>query len=184
MSEIFKDADGKNIRTVLTTGEANIGKSFQMNRFIKQWAESKSSVFAWFKNLFNQKKDEEVIFPLNFSKLSSMEDKTSLLGLLNTFFEETKKSVISDFARFRVLFILDGLDAYDHPLVFDHSQTVTDIRESASVNVLLTELLKGNLLPSAQVWVTSRPSAAERLPADFVQRKTEIRGKLIKADEG
>ncbi|XP_055366487.1 uncharacterized protein LOC114858690 isoform X2 [Betta splendens] len=177
VSDIFKDSDGKNIRTVLTTGEAGIGKTFQMNVFIKQWAESKSSVFSGVKKFITHKKDQELTFPLNFSKLSLVKENTGLVGLLNHFFEETKKFVISDFAKFKLLFVLDGLDDYKHPLVFDHSDPVTDITEPAPVNVLLTELIKGNLLPSAKIWVTSRPSDAERLPADFVHRRTEIREK-------
>lgn len=183
VSDIFKDADGKEIRTAITIGEGDIGKSFHMKKFIKEWAENKSSVLTWLKDkIFG--KEEEVIFPLNFSKLNSMKDqKVSLVGLLDNFFEETRKSVISDFAQFRVLFVLDGLDAYKLPLDFDKSETLTDVREPASVNVLLTNLIRGNLLPSAQLWITSRPSDAKRLPADSVDRSTEIRGKLIKVDE-
>ncbi|XP_029025673.1 uncharacterized protein LOC114867282 [Betta splendens] len=184
VSDIFKDADGKNIRTVLTTGEADIGKTFLMNKLTKQWAENKSSVFDLLKTIssylpFAQKKDEELtcIFPLNFSKLSLMKGNTSLVGLLNDCFEETKKSVISDFAQFKLLFLLDGLDEYKSPLDFNHGKTITDVRETASVSVLLMELIKGSLLPPAKIWITSRPSDAERLPIDVVQRSTEIREK-------
>ncbi|XP_029025863.3 uncharacterized protein LOC114867396 [Betta splendens] len=99
VSDIFKDANGKKIRSVLTTGEADIGKTFQMNVFIKQWAESNSSFLGWVKNKVTRQKDgKELIFRLDFSELNLMEENTSLVGLLNDFFEETKKSIISDFA--------------------------------------------------------------------------------------
>ncbi|CAK6984880.1 uncharacterized protein LOC121895070, partial [Scomber scombrus] len=91
------------------------------------------------------------------------------------FFKETKDSVISDYEHLKVVFVLDGLDACELPLDFDNKETVTDIREPASVDVLLTSLIRGNLLPSAQLWITSRPSSPKKLPDEFVDRKTQIR---------
>lgn len=145
-----------------------------MKKLIKQWAENKRSFFPWLtdsaKTLFGKTKDEEVIFPLCFSKLNQLKDqKISLVELLNDIFEQTKEYVISDFEQCKVLFVLDGLDKF--PLDFDKNDTLTDVREKASVNVLLTNLMKGNLLPSAQLWISSRPSDAKNLPAD---RTTEI----------
>ncbi|XP_029911943.1 NLR family CARD domain-containing protein 3-like isoform X2 [Myripristis murdjan] len=103
--------------------------------------------------------------------------KFSLVGLLNHFFEETKQFVISSYTEYPVLFVFDGLDQFEPHLDFDNSETLTDIRQTASVDVLLTNLIKGNLLPSAQVWITSQPSASERIHPDFVSRVTEIREK-------
>lgn len=184
VSEIFKDQRKKS-RTVLTIGEADIGKTFHMKKFIKQWAENNRSVFTWLadsaKTLIGKTKDEEVIFPLCFSKLNLIKDKKSLVELLNDFFEETRESVISDFEQFKLVFVLDGLDKL--PLDFEKNNTLTDVRKKASVNVLLTNLLRGNLLPSAQLWISSRPSNAKNLPADSVDRTTEIRGKFKKVDE-
>ncbi|KAF3696664.1 NLR family CARD domain-containing protein 3 CARD15-like protein Caterpiller protein 16.2 [Channa argus] len=180
ISDIFNDGNGKQIRTVLTIGEADIGKSFHMKKFIKDWAKNEKSMFTWFTDkvtelLWSKPKVEEVIFPLNFSKLNLTKDtKVSLVDLINNLFEETKKSVISDFTQLKVLFALDGLDRYQTPLDFDNNETLTDVRKPALVDVLLTNLIKGNLLPRAQVWITSRPSHAKQLPVD---RMTEIREK-------
>ncbi|KAL0161699.1 hypothetical protein M9458_045424 [Cirrhinus mrigala] len=52
----------------------------------------------------------------------------------------------------------------------------TDVSSMASLDVLLTNLIKGNLLPSALIWITSRPAAASKIPPDCVHRLTEIRG--------
>ncbi|XP_074500836.1 uncharacterized protein LOC141773072 isoform X3 [Sebastes fasciatus] len=173
VSEIFKDTKGQKIRTVLTTGGAGSGKSFHVQQFIKEWAKKKS--------LFTRLKDgaqamifgkaDEVIFPLNFSELNLIKEKVSLLGLLNHFFKETETFVISNFEQFNVSFVLDGLDAYQPPLDFDNNDTLTDVSEPASVDVLLTSIIRGTLLPSARLWITSRL----KLPDARVDRTTEIR---------
>ncbi|CAI5647005.1 unnamed protein product [Oreochromis niloticus] len=179
--DIFKDKKGNKIRTVLTVGEAGIGKSFHVQKFIKQLAEKKNpSFFTWdiAKAFFGKAKENELgIFPL--SELNQIKDmKFSLVGLLNNFFSETKEFVITNFSQFPVLIILDGLDKFQLPLDFDNNTTLSDISEPASVDVLLTNLIKGNLLPSALVWITSRPSAANRLNVEkCVDRVTEIREK-------
>ncbi|XP_067447794.1 uncharacterized protein [Thunnus thynnus] len=185
ISEIFKRENYQKVRTVLTTGEGGIGKSLHAEKFTQKWAKNdkKSSFFTWLidstKRSSGQAKDDlEVIFPLRFSELNSIKEKrVSLLGLLNDFFEETKESVISNYANFKVLFVLDGLDACELPLDFDNNDTLTDIREEASVDVLLTNLIRGELLPSAHLWITSRPSGAEKVPDKLVHRKTQIRVK-------
>ncbi|XP_071331280.1 uncharacterized protein [Trachinotus anak] len=182
-SEIFKGEKGQSIRTVLTIGEADIGKSFHVQKFIKEWAgkNTESSVFTWLWSWSKAKDDEELLFPLTFSKLNMIkEEKVSLVGLLNHFFEETKECVISNNAHFKVLFILDGLDASE--LSLDKSDVLTDVREPASVDVVLTNLIKGNLLPSAQLWITSRPSPAKRLPDNSFDRMTEIRERDAKQE--
>lgn len=185
-SDIFKDTNGKKIRTVLTVGEADVGKSFHVQKFIKQWAEKKNlSFFTWVadktKAFFGKGEENELgIFPLEVSELNKMKDKNSLVGLLNHGIKETKDFVITEFSNFPVCFVLDGLDKFQLPLDFDTNTTLSDISEPASVDVLLTNLIKGNLLPSALVWITSRPSAFKQLNVEkCVDRVTEIRGKII-----
>ncbi|XP_037628836.1 uncharacterized protein LOC119489909 isoform X12 [Sebastes umbrosus] len=173
VSEIFKDTKGQKIRTVLTTGGAGSGKSFHVQQFIKEWAKKKSVLTRFItgpKAMFSGKADE-VIFPLNFSDLNLIKEKVSLMGLLNHFFKETETFVISNFEQFNVLFVLDGLDAYQPPLDFDNNDTLTDVSVPASVDVLLTSLIRGTLLPSARLWITSRL----KLPDARVDRTTEIR---------
>ncbi|XP_030277534.1 uncharacterized protein LOC115584331 [Sparus aurata] len=188
-SDIFKDTTEKPIRTVLTMGEAGIGKSFHAQKFKTEWAiNHKGSFFTRVVNLFTSfrnKADEEVIFPLNFSELNKIkETKVSLVGLLEHFFKETKECVISNYEQFKVLFVLDGLEDYQPPLDFDNSNILTDTREPASVDVLLTNLIRGKLFPSARLWITSQPSAAKQLPDACVNRTTEVRCKFVGVDGG
>ncbi|XP_039515477.1 NLR family CARD domain-containing protein 3-like [Pimephales promelas] len=98
------------------------------------------------------------------------------MDLITQFFPETKGLNLTRRNQFKVLFILDGLDECRLPLKFDCNETWRDVSSPASLDVLLTNLIKGNLLPSALVWITSRPAAASKIPPDCIDRLTEIRG--------
>ncbi|KAG7317410.1 hypothetical protein KOW79_019708 [Hemibagrus wyckioides] len=164
-SDIFKplSEEDKPIRSVLTKGVAGIGKTVSVQKFILDWAEGKTN------------QDVHLIFPLPFRELNLMKDqKLSLMELLHFFFKEMKETNISTLHK--VLFIFDGLDECRFPLDFQNTVRVCDVTESASVNVLLINLIKGNLLPSALIWITSRPAAADQIPSEWINRVTEVRG--------
>ncbi|XP_051725335.1 NLR family CARD domain-containing protein 3-like isoform X4 [Ctenopharyngodon idella] len=165
-SDIFRPLPGqdKPIRTVLTKGVAGIGKTVSVQKFILDWAEGK------------QNQDVQLIFPLPFREINLMKDKTlSLSDLLRVFFPETKEMEISS-DKYKVSFIFDGLDECRLSLDFQSDVRLCDVTESASVDVLLTNLIAGNLLPSALIWITSRPAAADLVPSECVHRVTEVRG--------
>uniref|UniRef100_A0AAZ3P5Z3 B30.2/SPRY domain-containing protein n=1 Tax=Oncorhynchus tshawytscha TaxID=74940 RepID=A0AAZ3P5Z3_ONCTS len=104
------------------------------------------------------------------------EDKHTFIELLNHFSMETKQSGISIYNKYKVLFIFDGLDECRLPLDFQKNKICWDVTESTSVDVLLTNLIKGNLLPSALLWITTRPAAANKIPSGCVDQVTEVRG--------
>ncbi|KAK3541845.1 hypothetical protein QTP86_008049 [Hemibagrus guttatus] len=161
-SDLFKD---KSIRTVLTKGVAGIGKTVSVQKFILDWSEG------------NANQDVTFMFPLPFRELNLMKEKNlSLMDLLHTFFPEIRKLELIDCDSYKVLFIFDGLDECRLPLNFQKNERLCDVTESASVDVLLTNLIKGNLLPSALLWITSRPGAANQIPPEFVGQVTEVRG--------
>uniref|UniRef100_A0A674DW32 B30.2/SPRY domain-containing protein n=1 Tax=Salmo trutta TaxID=8032 RepID=A0A674DW32_SALTR len=116
-------------------------------------------------------------FSFPFREMNLMkEDKHTLIDLLNRFLVETKESKISNYDKYKVLFIFDGLDECRLPLDFQKNKICCDVTESTSVDVLLTNLIKGNLLPSALLWITTRPAAANRIPSWCVDQVTEVRG--------
>ncbi|XP_039462998.1 NLR family CARD domain-containing protein 3-like [Oreochromis aureus] len=165
--DIFKGSPGKNkpIRTVLTEGVAGIGKTVLTQKFSLDWAEDKAN------------QDIQFMFPFSFRELNVLkEEKFSLVELVHHFFTETKEEGICSFEDFQVVFILDGLDECRLPLDFQKTKMVTDPRESTSVDVLLVNLIRRNLLPSSLLWITTRPAAANQIPPECVDMVTEVRG--------
>ncbi|KAF4087682.1 hypothetical protein AMELA_G00073350, partial [Ameiurus melas] len=161
-NDLFKD---KSIRSVLTEGVSGIGKTVSVQKFILDWTEGKAN------------QDVTFMFPLPFRELNLMKQKhLSLMDLLHHFFPEIKGLRLLDCEINNVLFIFDGLDECRLPLNFQKNQRLCDVTESASVDVLLTNLIKGNLLPSALLWITSRPAAANQIPPECVDQVTEVQG--------
>ncbi|XP_041856612.1 NLR family CARD domain-containing protein 3-like [Melanotaenia boesemani] len=165
--DIFKlpPRRGKPIRTVMTKGVAGIGKTVLTQKFTLDWAEDKAN------------QDIQLTFPLTFRELNVLKEKKfSLVELVHHFFTETKETGICSFEEFQVVFILDGLDESRPPLDFNKTKVLTDPWKSTSVDVLLTNLIRGKLLPSARLWITTRPAAANQIPPDCVGMVTEVRG--------
>ncbi|XP_059182916.1 NACHT, LRR and PYD domains-containing protein 12-like isoform X2 [Centropristis striata] len=165
--DIFKalpDQQGR-IRVILTNGVAGVGKTFTVQKFSVDWAEG----------LENQ--DVSVVVLLSFRELNLIRDEQySLLELLHVFHPTLQKVPAEKLAVSKLLFIFDGLDESRLSLDFNNKEVVSDVTQKSSVNVLLTNLIEGNLLPSALVWITSRPAAANLIPPACVDRVTEVRG--------
>ncbi|XP_078139886.1 uncharacterized protein LOC139913137 isoform X2 [Centroberyx gerrardi] len=165
--DIFKPLPGRDepIRTLMTKGVAGIGKTVLTQKFTLDWAEDKANQGIQF------------TFPFTFRELNLLKGKKySLVELLHHFFTETKEAGICRFDKFQVVFIFDGLDECRLPLDFQNNEIWTDVTESTTVDVLLTNLIEGKLLPSARLWITTRPAAANQIPPECVHIVTEVRG--------
>ncbi|XP_016388168.1 NACHT, LRR and PYD domains-containing protein 3-like [Sinocyclocheilus rhinocerous] len=166
-NDIFKTSPGsaKQIQTVLTKGIAGIGKTVSVQKFTLDWVENRAN------------QDIHMIFPLPFREMNVIkEKKISLINILECFFNLKIDPEVLYSDKYKVVFIFDGLDECRFPLDFQNNRSCSSVTESVSVSVLLTNLICKNWLPSALVWITSRPAAAGQIPPDFMDRVTEVRG--------
>ncbi|KAM7002849.1 NACHT, LRR and PYD domains-containing protein 3-like isoform 3-T3 [Tautogolabrus adspersus] len=153
------------IRVVLTNGVAGVGKTFSVQKFTLDWAEG------------SENQDVSLVVLLSFRELNLIRDKRySLLELLRVFHPTLQKVTAEMLAVCKLLFIFDGLDESRLPLDFINREVVSDVTKKSPLNTLFTNLIKGNLLPSALIWITSRPAAANQIPPSCVDRVTEVRG--------
>uniref|UniRef100_A0A673M5K9 B30.2/SPRY domain-containing protein n=1 Tax=Sinocyclocheilus rhinocerous TaxID=307959 RepID=A0A673M5K9_9TELE len=165
-NDIFTLSRRKNEKKiVLTKGIAGIGKTVSVHKFIMDWAEGKAN------------QDIDCVFMLPFREINCIKDReVNLHEFLQVFYKELKDLAKSKlYTESKLAFIFDGLDESRLPLNFE-SGILNSVQERSSVDVLFMSLVKGNLLPSALVWVTSRPAAANQIPPQYVGLFTEVRG--------
>ncbi|KAL2099236.1 hypothetical protein ACEWY4_005716 [Coilia grayii] len=166
-SDIFKPLQREQMftRTVMTKGIAGIGKTMFVQKFILDWAEGQAN------------QDLDLVFVLPFRELNLMVSKqSSLHSLLLELFEDL--NILEDlqvYKECKLLFILDGLDESKLHLDFQ-GKKVCDTNKAVSVSELVTNLIRGDLLPTSLIWVTSRPAAASQIPAQYIDQVTELRG--------
>ncbi|XP_076584048.1 NACHT, LRR and PYD domains-containing protein 12-like isoform X2 [Chaetodon auriga] len=150
---------------VLTKGIAGIGKTVAVQKFTQDWARGEANQSTQF------------VFPFTFRELNLLKDKSwSLMKLITCSFAEVKDLEMSDYNNSSVLFIFDGLDESKFPLDFKNNETCRSVTDDTTLDVLLTNLIRGKLLHNASIWITSRPAAATMIPSEFIDRVTEVRG--------
>ncbi|XP_076007624.1 NLR family CARD domain-containing protein 3-like [Genypterus blacodes] len=166
-NDLFVPQPGRDhpVRTVVTRGVAGIGKTISANKFTLDWVEERAN------------QNVNFVFPLSFRELNMMSKKVcSLVELLTAIFPEMTDTEIFTHSKYKILFILDGLDESRLALDFHNSEILSDVTQPTSVEVILINLIRGCLLPLALVWITSRPAASNQIPSECVHLVTEVRG--------
>ncbi|XP_054879541.1 NLR family CARD domain-containing protein 3-like [Poeciliopsis prolifica] len=162
--DVFEPRRDEEVRTLVTKGAAGIGKTVLTQKYTLDWAEGKANHNIQF------------IFPFTFRELNLLKSQNiTLVGLIHHFFPEIRKAGICSFEEFQIMFIFDGLDELQPPLDFHYTPVLTDATEPSSVHTILVNLIRGKLLPSARLWITTtRGSPSD--PIQYVDSETEIRG--------
>ena len=163
--ELFQKSGTEKVRTVLIRGVPHVGKTIQTRRFMVDWAEGKSN------------KNIDLIVSLKFNELISRRDEVqSMTDLIRHCLSDDEPAEMFTFDKCEVAFVLDSLEECTFPLDFENNENLTDMDKPASMDVLLTNLIKGKLLPSARLWIVSQPSGVHKIPSEYIQKQTECRG--------
>lgn len=154
---------GTHIRTVMTKGIAGIGKTMAVKKFISDWTQKRAN------------QDVNFIFLIPFCQLNVyLSHQYSLQNLLHYF--SPNISDVELIHTGKIIIIFDGLDESKFTLDFEDMESLSCVTEVAKVDKLIVNLLKKNLLPSASIWITSRPTATHQIPSIYIDRWTEIQG--------
>ncbi|XP_063060200.1 NACHT, LRR and PYD domains-containing protein 3-like isoform X2 [Engraulis encrasicolus] len=165
LKEMFS---GEGSKTVITVGIAGVGKTIAVQKFVTDWAEDKSH------------KDIDFVFLFLFRELNTEDGKFySLYGLITRFYTTLYTKIedlrdLFEYSKCKILFIFDGWDESRLHVNFDN--WISDPNEESSVAMLVASLIKGKLLPSALIWVTTRPAATHLIPRECFNMVTEVRG--------
>ncbi|XP_078266269.1 NACHT, LRR and PYD domains-containing protein 3-like [Rhinoraja longicauda] len=155
-------------KTIITRGIAGIGKSVLVQKLIYDWATDVALP------------DYDFIFKFPFhelSLLSTEETKISLPELVQRYYPhmESCGSILAN-ESIRPMFIFDGLSDGQLDIDFNKSMECRDVSTPVTFSTLLNNLIKGKLVPSATVWITTRPGIRNKIPCLHITRTTEIVG--------
>lgn len=150
-------------RVSLTVGVAGIGKTTWVRHFVRQWSQG-----AICPNI-------SFVLPFTFCELNSLE-KLSAERLVKMAFPNLMDASLVLNSSCHTLLIFDGLDEFHSTLNFSDVVPCSDPKKEVPIDELITNIIRGNLLPAVAVWVTSRPGVASLIPGGLVDRVTEIPG--------
>ncbi|XP_062393233.1 protein NLRC3 [Sardina pilchardus] len=160
------------LRLMVMRGIAGIGKTTAVQRFIMDWV--------------NETAHEEIyfVFPLSGEfVMQHLDEEMSLRGILNSMYPAVEPLADLDFEDCQLMFILDDVDELVLELDFLYTHCWCDANTVVPVRNLFINLIKGNLLHYAFLWVVTRPLASCALPSDRIHQVVEVRGFAEEARE-
>ncbi len=181
---LIATTDGEqNLKSILVTEKAGIGKSLFCQKLIRNWADDQ----LFTKRLNEPLPDFKFVYLLIFRQLSFLgRNCVTLKQILNI------SSIIDDQSNIddslfeyilhhpeEVLIIMDGYDEYSlQDYISDdwEVQYPNSAREEMPVAVLCAKLIKGKILRDAVVIVTSRPGGSDKIGGIDFDRYVEISG--------
>ncbi|XP_062382103.1 NLR family CARD domain-containing protein 3 isoform X2 [Sardina pilchardus] len=147
-------------RVCLTVGVAGSGKSRLVSRFVRLWG------------LGQIHKEISLVLPVACWELGSYE-RLSADRLMRMLLPQGSECVAVTSA-YKTLLVIDGLEELRSPLDFAEAPPTSDPKREVPVADLITNIVRGNLLPGAMLWLLCRPGVGARVPAGLVDRVTEV----------
>uniref|UniRef100_A0A4W4FI00 NACHT domain-containing protein n=2 Tax=Electrophorus electricus TaxID=8005 RepID=A0A4W4FI00_ELEEL len=148
-------------RVTLTVGVSGSGKSRLVGQFVHLWTLGK--IYP----------ELNLVYPLACWELSNFE-RLSVEKLLRLKAPHENTDLILSSSVCKVLLIFDGLEELRSPLDFSEAPVTSDPRRELLISDLITNIVRGNLLPHATLWLLSRPVVGAKVPAGLVDRVTEV----------
>ncbi|XP_030008740.1 NLR family CARD domain-containing protein 3-like [Sphaeramia orbicularis] len=167
----LKKQDGQPVRTVVTTGIAGIGKSVCVAKFCWDWTNQKAN------------KDLQFVIDISFRGIWLLRNlhlppskKMSIKELINHYHPHCKKMEYLDAEDCKYVIVMDSFDRYQAQLDWKNTPVVNDSNTQEHPDVLIVNLIRGNLLPTARVWIIGRRAAVSQIPSEFIDVVTEVQG--------
>lgn len=164
VSKLFQPhTTGKPVRNVVLYGTVGTGKSTLIRKLVLDWCHGRKSEF-------------QLIIPLSCEDLSQITSPVSLTRLISKKYVHLREVLPTLQQYSGVLFILNSFEWMDLDFRMANTELCSDPNEAMPPAALLVNLLRGYLLPEANVLVTTRPSALKRIPRKYISRYAEICG--------
>ncbi|XP_072011686.1 NLR family member X1 isoform X2 [Engystomops pustulosus] len=164
VSQLFTPhVNGNPVRNVVLYGTVGTGKSTLIRKLVLDWCHGCKSDF-------------KLIIPLSCEDLSQVTAPVSMTRLISKKYLHLRELLptLQDYPG--VLFILNSLEWMNLDFRMANTELCSDPNEPMPPTALLVNLLRGYLLPEANVLVTTRPSAVNRIPRKYIDRYAEICG--------
>ncbi|KAK7909712.1 hypothetical protein WMY93_014396 [Mugilogobius chulae] len=163
--ELLTSTGSRPVRKVLVTGVAGIGKTILVQKMLFDFGRQKEHL------------EFDFIIHMTFRDLNLIDKPTNLQDLILRKNRHLAKELDNILANdHKLLIILDGFDEFKHYQKCDVDSFVSEPNEDAEVVEIIGSLMQGELLPNASVLLTSRPTAINYIPVEFIDRFALISG--------